>query len=77
MLKPKLTEEQKKQLMECFELMDADGSGAIDSQELGNAFKVGGVTADIRMIQLGWNASRKMLQVQVSWGHMGIACTSS
>jgi Ca2+-binding EF-hand superfamily protein len=47
-LKPKLTEEQKKQLMECFELMDADGSGAIDSQELGNAFKVCGATAHIR-----------------------------
>lgn len=39
-MRPKLSEEQKKQLAECFELMDADGSGAIDAQELGAAFKV-------------------------------------
>lgn len=40
-LRPKLSEEQKAQLEECFELMDADGSGAIDADELGAAFKVG------------------------------------
>lgn len=39
-LRPKLSEEQRKQLEECFELMDADGSGAIDADELGAAFKV-------------------------------------
>ena len=39
-LRPKLSEEQKKQLEECYELMDADGSGAIDADELGAAFKV-------------------------------------
>ncbi len=39
-LKPKLTDAQRKQLGECFELMDADGSGAIDADELGAAFKV-------------------------------------
>jgi len=39
-LRPKLTAEQKDQLMECFELMDADGSGAIDADEMGAAFKV-------------------------------------
>jgi len=32
-LRPKLTEEQQQQLAECFELMDADGSGAIDADE--------------------------------------------
>lgn len=40
-LRPKLSDEQRKQLEECFELMDADGSGAIDADELGAAFKVG------------------------------------
>jgi hypothetical protein len=39
-LRPKLNDEQKQQLEECFELMDADGSGAIDADELGAAFKV-------------------------------------
>lgn len=39
-LRPKPSEEQRKQLEECFELMDADGSGAIDADELGAAFKV-------------------------------------
>jgi Ca2+-binding EF-hand superfamily protein len=41
-LRPKLTEEQKEQLLECFDLMDADGSGAIDADEMGAAFKVRG-----------------------------------
>lgn len=40
-LRPKLTQGQKEQLMECFDLMDADGSGAIDADEMGAAFKVG------------------------------------
>jgi hypothetical protein len=39
-LRPKLSEEQKQQLKECFGLMDADGSGAIDAEELDKAFKV-------------------------------------
>lgn len=39
-LRPRLNDEQKAQLEECFELMDADGSGAIDADELGAAFKV-------------------------------------
>ncbi|KAL0036602.1 hypothetical protein WJX79_002311 [Trebouxia sp. C0005] len=38
-IKPKLTPEQIKQTQQCFRLMDADGSGAIDSGELGSAFK--------------------------------------
>lgn len=38
-LRPKLSAEQKAQLMECFDLMDADGSGAIDADEMGAAFK--------------------------------------
>jgi Ca2+-binding EF-hand superfamily protein len=39
-VRPKLTDEQKQQLKECFELMDQDGSGAIDADELGAAFKL-------------------------------------
>lgn len=39
-MKPKLSDEQKRQMKECFELMDQDGSGAIDADELGAAFKL-------------------------------------
>jgi hypothetical protein len=39
-VKPKLSDEQKQQMKECFELMDQDGSGAIDAEELGAAFKL-------------------------------------
>ena len=39
-MRPKLTAEQTEQLAQCFDLMDADGSGAIDAEELGAAFKV-------------------------------------
>jgi hypothetical protein len=47
-LRPKLNDEQKQQLEECFELMDADGSGAIDADELGAAFKVRSALPDTR-----------------------------
>ena len=39
-IRPKLSGEQRQQLQECFELMDQDGSGAIDADELGAAFKL-------------------------------------
>ncbi|GFR48180.1 hypothetical protein Agub_g10028, partial [Astrephomene gubernaculifera] len=42
-VKPKLTDDQKEQLKECFELMDQDGSGAIDAEELGAAFRLLGI----------------------------------
>ncbi|GIL65673.1 hypothetical protein Vafri_19343 [Volvox africanus] len=42
-VKPKLSDEQKQQMKECFELMDQDGSGAIDAEELGAAFKLLGI----------------------------------
>ncbi|EFJ50336.1 hypothetical protein VOLCADRAFT_35532, partial [Volvox carteri f. nagariensis] len=41
--KPKLSDEQKQQMKECFELMDQDGSGAIDAEELAAAFKLLGI----------------------------------
>jgi Ca2+-binding EF-hand superfamily protein len=41
--RPKLTDEQKMQLKTCFELMDADGSGAIDADELQDAFQLLGL----------------------------------
>lgn len=53
-IRPKLTDEQKKQLHECFELMDADGSGAIDAEELGAAFKLLG-------LQVSQNEIKEML----------------
>mmetsp|Transcript_21994 Transcript_21994/g.48014 ORF Transcript_21994/g.48014 Transcript_21994/m.48014 type:complete len:464 (+) Transcript_21994:254-1645(+) len=42
-VKPKLSKEQLDQLKECFNLMDQDGSGAIDVEELGAAFKLLGI----------------------------------
>ncbi|MEW5312235.1 MAG: hypothetical protein WDW38_003882 [Sanguina aurantia] len=39
-VRPRLTDAQKVQLAECFELMDQDGSGAIDKDELGAAFRL-------------------------------------
>eukprot|EP00798_Chlamydomonas_sp_ICE-L_P009038 gene9038-16160_t len=39
-VRPKLTETQKQELQQCFKLMDEDGSGAIDAEELGAAFKL-------------------------------------
>ena len=32
--KPELTEEQKQEIREAFDLFDADGSGTIDAKEL-------------------------------------------
>ena len=47
-MRPKLTAEQTEQLAQCFDLMDADGSGAIDAEELGAAFKpAAGIYIDI------------------------------
>lgn len=54
--RPKLTDEQKAQLRTCFDLMDADGSGAIDAEELSEAFEL-----------LGMNYSRAEIQVTAFW----------
>lgn len=59
-LRPKLSEEQHKQLEECFELMDADGSGAIDADELGAAFKV-----CVRVWLTGWPCG-------LAWQRLGL-----
>lgn len=50
--RPKLTDEQKAELKVCFDLMDADGSGSIDADELSDAFEL-----------LGINLSRAEIQV--------------
>ena len=39
-VRPVLSKEQRDELRECFNLIDADGSGAIDADELIEAFKV-------------------------------------
>jgi Ca2+-binding EF-hand superfamily protein len=56
-LRPKLNDEQKQQLEECFELMDADGSGAIDADELGAAFKVEYSLIHTSTCSFRWNCS--------------------
>ena len=41
--RPKLSDAQKKQLRTCFHLMDGDGSGSIDVEELQEAFELLGL----------------------------------
>ncbi|EFN54297.1 hypothetical protein CHLNCDRAFT_14319, partial [Chlorella variabilis] len=47
----KLTEEQKANLRTCFRMMDADGSGAIDAEELGAAFKLLGLSVSRKEVE--------------------------
>ncbi|CAM6047644.1 unnamed protein product [Sphagnum compactum] len=42
-VRPELTVKQRQELKECFELIDADGSGAIDASEMLTAFNVLGM----------------------------------
>ena len=42
-VRPSLTKQERAQLAECFALMDGDGSGAIDVDELYRAFRVLGL----------------------------------
>ena len=46
--RPELTRTQRAELAECFSLIDEDESGAIDTRELEEAFKVLGVKARTR-----------------------------
>lgn len=39
-VRPKLRSDQLRTLKQCFEMMDGDGSGAIDADELYEAFQV-------------------------------------
>lgn len=39
-MRPRLTRDQKRELKECFELIDEDRSGAIELEELMEAFKL-------------------------------------
>ncbi len=39
-VKPRLSQQQMKDLRMCFALMDEDGSGSIDASEMGGAFKL-------------------------------------
>lgn len=55
--RPKLTDEQKAQLRTCFDLMDADGSGAIDAEELTEAFDLLGMNYTRAEIQVSHHAS--------------------
>jgi Ca2+-binding EF-hand superfamily protein len=70
-VRPKLTDEQKQQLKECFELMDQDGSGAIDADELGAAFKLLGESTSLGSMQAAYQKHNiklvgKCLHPQVS-----------
>eukprot|EP00798_Chlamydomonas_sp_ICE-L_P016231 gene16231-22397_t len=50
-VRSKLTDQQKAELLECFKLMDEDGSGAIDGDELGAAFKLLGMKMTKREVE--------------------------
>lgn len=54
-LKPELTEEQKQEIREAFDLFDTDGSGSIDIKELkvfklSNFFPLDGNIFDLRIV---------------------------
>lgn len=49
-VKPKLSEEQKANMRTCFRMMDADGGGTIDAEELGAAFKLLGLGVSCREV---------------------------
>eukprot|EP00798_Chlamydomonas_sp_ICE-L_P001550 gene1550-32932_t len=51
-LPAKLTDQQGADFKECFNLMDEDGSGAIDAQELQSAFKLLGINMTRREVDL-------------------------
>lgn len=42
-VRPELSKQERAQLQECFALMDGDGSGSIDVEELHSAFKILGL----------------------------------
>lgn len=48
-VKPKLSDDQRDSLQKCFRIMDADGSGAIDAEELDAAFKLLGLMCVCRV----------------------------
>ena len=48
-MRPHLTDGQLADLTMCFQMMDADGSGSIDADELADAFKVRGRRGDVWM----------------------------
>eukprot|EP00887_Chlorella_sp_A99_P006580 scaffold3.g6580.t1 len=50
-VKPKLTAEQQANLRLCFKMMDADGSGAVDAEELESAFKLLGLQISKREVE--------------------------
>lgn len=49
-VRPALTKQERAQLAECFALMDGDGSGAIDVDELYKAFRVLGLHVTRRSV---------------------------
>ena len=78
--RPKLSEEQKAQLKTCFELMDSDGSGAIDVTELADAFDLLGLNFTRAEIQARPPACALHAAIFVypfSAIHNGFACADS
>ena len=58
--KPELTEEQKQEIREAFDLFDADGSGTIDVKELKVAMRALGFEPkkeEIKKMIQGWDRS--------------------
>lgn len=67
--RPKLSDEQKAQLKTCFELMDSDGSGAIDVEELADAFDLLGLSFTRAEIK-----ARPFVYESCLFGLLGLLC---
>jgi Ca2+-binding EF-hand superfamily protein len=52
-VRPHLNREQKKSLQECFELIDADGSGGLDLLEMQQVFEASTCLSPLAMLALG------------------------
>ncbi|KDD71987.1 hypothetical protein H632_c4051p0, partial [Helicosporidium sp. ATCC 50920] len=50
-VRPKLRSDQLRTLKQCFEMMDGDGSGAIDADELYEAFQLLGLSHTRRQVE--------------------------
>jgi EF hand len=49
-VRPALSKRERRELEECFSLMDADGSGAIDVEEMWEAFQLLGLKVSKQMV---------------------------
>jgi len=72
--KNELTEEQKQEIREAFDLFDADGSGTIDAKEL-KVHRCCKLSSDFVQFQLSSNLS--IIHLRVNWYKSSCTCSCS